>query len=876
MSEVRNLSLQEAGVEPPGSRRERRRREEGRLRTTPSRPSRDNSRDNRHTEDRERRRRPDDSEGEARPRREQSSTLRPEGDAGEDMRRQRSREGSRHRRQESSRTAARQIEHQSSLRSLISSSDVDSHEMEEEILRQIQEEGLLDGIDLENIDVSQEDQISERIAQAFRRRQREQARERDAARRADNSPVTRSTPSVPSVSSTPRETSVTQREPLHGDTLQPTTRRRNHSRSTSSNSPRSSAGNLEAHSSDEGRRRRRTTSTSRPGGPAPAAAVSIPPDATRPATRAQTDLSNRPRSSQSEATRPPVSLQSRSTTDPTTPRRVPPPLPPRTAPVEATIPATQPSIESSSRRSSGGVRVEAINIAPIELPSAEVQSPLSITRPEQVNDGPVELPLTPSRAAPPAAISVPVAVTSSSVQPQQSLGAQDNLTPAPLSPRHTSSPSERASALSSASRPTSSSSTGSRVRSPRFPEPSISCSRCSKPHIEYELHYNCYICSDGNWNICLDCFRRRAGCLYWFGFGKAAWARWDSLRASGDLKSNERPHMLTANRYIPPRIPEGGADGRRVLTTEDPQKRLQSGVFCASCLAWANECYWRCDSCNDDDWGFCNTCVNQGKCCTHSLLPLIYKPADDQALPLSPTHDQQTPSAATLLIGPGVVEYGPFKPLTFRVNCDICHYPIQPSYTRYHCFSCTSSSHPDRPPGDYDICTTCYSGLMSRKRISPENGSNGWRRCLQGHRMVIVGFDDSRGGQRRVIVQDLVGGLTLRETPSTSLDHAGLDLQQWSWADGKYMRLVTTNVAASAPTTSTGLKLTTTFPPDGGVGMKALAVWAWYPKEGEGVDELLFPRGAEVRECVDVNGDWYFGSYMGAKGLFPANHLRVV
>ncbi|EOD50257.1 putative ring finger domain-containing protein [Neofusicoccum parvum UCRNP2] len=78
----------------------------------------------------------------------------------------------------------RVVEHQSSLRSLLSASDFDSSEMEEEIMRQIREEGLLDGIDLENIDVSQEEEITERIAAAFRRRQRERERARPAARSA--------------------------------------------------------------------------------------------------------------------------------------------------------------------------------------------------------------------------------------------------------------------------------------------------------------------------------------------------------------------------------------------------------------------------------------------------------------------------------------------------------------------------------------------------------------------------------------------------------------------------------------------------------------------------------------------------------------------
>ncbi|KAF9637532.1 putative ring finger domain-containing protein [Lasiodiplodia theobromae] len=61
----------------------------------------------------------------------------------------------------------RVIEHQASLRSLLSTSDFDSQEMEEEIMRQIREDGLLDGIDLENIDASQEEEITERIAAAF-------------------------------------------------------------------------------------------------------------------------------------------------------------------------------------------------------------------------------------------------------------------------------------------------------------------------------------------------------------------------------------------------------------------------------------------------------------------------------------------------------------------------------------------------------------------------------------------------------------------------------------------------------------------------------------------------------------------------------------
>ena len=58
-----------------------------------------------------------------------------------------------------------------------SSSDVDSSKMQEDILREIRDEGILDGIDLDNLDVLQEDELSERIAEAYRRRHHLRARQ---------------------------------------------------------------------------------------------------------------------------------------------------------------------------------------------------------------------------------------------------------------------------------------------------------------------------------------------------------------------------------------------------------------------------------------------------------------------------------------------------------------------------------------------------------------------------------------------------------------------------------------------------------------------------------------------------------------------------
>ena len=71
------------------------------------------------------------------------------------------------------------LEHQSSIRSLLSASDLESAGMEEEIMRQIMEEGLLDGIDLNSLTPDQEEEITERIAGAVRRRRRRQRRRRE-------------------------------------------------------------------------------------------------------------------------------------------------------------------------------------------------------------------------------------------------------------------------------------------------------------------------------------------------------------------------------------------------------------------------------------------------------------------------------------------------------------------------------------------------------------------------------------------------------------------------------------------------------------------------------------------------------------------------
>jgi hypothetical protein len=786
MEQVRQISLSEVGVGSSSLAPRPARRRESRSADGRARRSRDSSRDGRTRYTSERSGRPGD---------ERERPRRSEPQAGE--RRDR-RSGSRRSEDSSDSRQQRTVEHQSSLRSLISSGDMSERDIEREIedfARQIQEEGLLDGLDLDNLDLSRNDELSRRITEAYRRRQRERTRH-DRTRRSN-------------ASGTPRQPEQASFESRHsgGESSRPQSRQRPHSRSTSATSAVSftedrsrppvsnSSTHLEVRTGE--RHRRRTGSSGRSSTtPVPAPA---PPEARVTTRRSQTDLLVRTQQGDSSSIRPLFS-EARSTSSPT-----------------VTM-STHHIVELPTGQ---------------ELPFASRVPPVSSLAPATPPMAPSELPGTPQmkRANRPADLAIVNSAASNPLASPTSPGQQ-------------------------------------RPRSQLYQEPSVTCSRCSKQHIEYQLHYNCKICANGEWNICLDCYRGGKGCLHWFGFGYGAWNKWEKANAAAN-GAIERPHMLTANRYLPPKITPGGADGRRTLTADDPVKRLESGSFCARCFTWANECYWRCDICNEGDWGFCNTCVNQGNSCTHPLLPLIYQPTSSHTPPASPRM-AHPPHAASVLTGPNVVNIGSFKPLTFATRCDICHDAIPSKHSRFHCLSCITALEPDAKPGEYEICTGCYMNLVSQKQISPENGHCGWRRCLKGHRMVVVAFQEFRGGLRRYIAKDLVGGRKLDAEAFESPEHKGQVLQKWTWieADKKMERIVTKDVAATAPTTPNSAHI---FPRDGGVGIRGTAKWSWYPNAD---DELLFPRGAEIRDIEEVSEEWFHGTYMGANGLFPAQYIR--
>ncbi|OQN97943.1 hypothetical protein B0A48_16247 [Cryoendolithus antarcticus] len=171
--------------------------------------------------------------------------------------------------------------------------------------------------------------------------------------------------------------------------------------------------------------------------------------------------------------------------------------------------------------------------------------------------------------------------------------------------------------------------------------------------------------------------------------------------------------------------------------------------------------------------------------------------------------------------------------LFVQQDCDVCHRGLSPDDTHFHCSTCND--------GDYDVCNECYHNLVAQGKISAANGTTGWRRCLKGHRMAVIGSQDAgHTGKQRVVVREPVGGWALKE------DEAELAAQQTS----------------------------PLVPPDGGVGMRCLALWNRFVGDGIG-DEISFPKNAEIREAERMNEDWFWGVYAGMKGLFPANHVRV-
>ncbi|KAL1964436.1 hypothetical protein VTN77DRAFT_6994 [Rasamsonia byssochlamydoides] len=715
--------------------------------------------------------------------------------------------------------AARRIEHQSSLRSLLSSSDMETT-AQEEIVRQIIDEGLLDGIDLDNLTQAQEEELSDRLAQIYLSRhpdrlnlQRRSSEHDDRARHGEHRRSRSQTIQSRSAAAAPTEQS--RHPPVSRPHLLEAT------------NPDAVRGHRR-RASDQENRRRRTS-------PTPTSQASASEATLRPAVRSSTDTtSQRPRPSPTgrPRTREPSNSISRHVTEP-----------------EGRI--------SEAWMGGGRDRAPAARQIVASPPSS---SPVLASPAERGSDPGVS-----------ADASIPTGNGAS------------------------------ASNHRSTSRPVSSRANRPRATSIRYLEPSIACDRCGRENIQYDLHKHCPRCQEGKYHLCLRCYRLGRGCLHWFGFGLSGQANFEKqLPPAGQLATTlEPPHTLRSQRY---RRPEEGrlrstSDGRQ-MTSDDPANRLEEGMFCDICQSLANDCFWQCSQCNEGEWGFCQRCVNQGRCCNHPLLPIRRAAADnDCATPATPAIS--TSLSASL----GSTDVSSYHVLSFSTKCDICAYPIPPSSTQFHCLECNE--------GDYDVCTNCYLKLVTSGKISKENGHNGWRRCLKGHRMIVVGFED----QRRVVVRDLVGGHTFKDdyarTHGSSTNSSGappatgvvaspeLGSGDWSWKEGQQIRRKrasrsrgvwpntnNTNPEVGSPTTLSPTTTTTAqgtmpamtrrlFPPDGGVGLVLCALWSYYP-EDDVSDELSFPRGAEITEAENINDEWYWGYYAGSTGLFPGAYGAVI
>lgn len=696
--------------------------------------------------------------------------------------------------------------HQSSLRSLLI--PYNSAEMKEDIMRQIVEEGLLDDIDWENIEAEQEDEISERIADAYRRRRRNRSRRRsgdfwrprDASvevERTAQAGETRQTISAQQQTTRPPDNSNAQ--PRAGNTRPPASRPHLLDAVDSHSRPRQ-----HRRSSSQGRDRGlRAENTSY---------------SSHAAARSATDLSERPRSrnARDEAPRR-ASHESRRSTDP-----------------------EGASISERWRRAAATPSVNE-SAGPVTLHGREPNA----------------------RAKTPPA----TRDTATGQTEHRSKAGQQHLQQHPTQP----------------------------------PPPSIvvSCDRCGRSNIEKSLHYSCHLCRPApeTFDLCLRCYRLGRGCLHWYGFGHTVWPRFERLAAPG----SEPPHVLRSQKYILP-----SQDGSEAAARErdsdrqvpgDGEMTLQTGVFCDICHTNANDCYWHCSHCNEGEWGFCHRCVNSAHHCTHPLLPLsLHPPPAPMTDSLQLPHQQQ-PEGPT-----SPTPQNELTTLSLPTTCNACTSLIPPTHTRLHCPTCSD--------GDYDICLPCYRTWSQTGRIAPHDGLHGWRRCLAGHRMLLVDFEIKEGGLAwRRVVEGVVGGWSLNDFASASVAAAasatrnqghgreGESEQQttsrktgWSWRatptgpvqfkfDHRRQFSLDPNQShhsnqeSNATTTLAHDKAAKANRATSSNDGKALALWSWIPAEGV-TDELAFPRGAVLEEVVDVNGDFGWGVYARGAGLFPCAYVR--
>ncbi|RMX97937.1 hypothetical protein D0867_12604 [Hortaea werneckii] len=619
-----------------------------------------------------------------------------------------------------------QLEHQSSLRSLLSASPIENHDVQQEILQSIYADGLLDGIDIDNLTTEQEEELTERIADAYRRRQR---RERSRHRERRRSPR-------PGTSGSDTQ-AMQQRLAATPAPLQPRSR-----------PPVSRPHLFEQTHLGTGTRHMRSSSATSQQGQRSASRTQRPSTIDR-ASRSATDLSERPSTDEAARARQRrPSSNARRTTDP-----------------------QDPQLRAHVSHVRAGSRTErSASSEAATAPAHPLEAVRQQGRPNN-NSSPSLVP-----PAPPTQQTIRPVTSAAAFAPEHIT----SVTPAPEPLSNLSSASEQPQAA-----------------------PAVTCTR----------------------TICTTTVRGVATAT-------SISASLATVKAEAATTGTDSATWLTS----------GGDDSLH-------RKAGPQGAFCDRCLAFTNTCYWYCHICLEGAWGFCNACVQTGQTCTHPLLPVAHLSTLQHHQP------HQDPSTVAFTQMPHL-RLDTYLLLPVLTDCDICHRPIPPNRTHFHCYVCSA--------GDYDICTECYYSLSATGKIGQGDGPGGWRRCLRGHRLAVVGYQDmpeasgAGGGQQRVVVRDLVGGRRHKEDDDGREGGRGSD------------------TAGAGGGSGAAAKLPPPPPPeDSSLGARCLALWSYFPPEGV-EDEVAFPKNAEVTEVEDMNGDWSIGVYAGKVGLFPSNHVRRI
>ena len=251
---------------------------------------------------------------------------------------------------------------------------------------------------------------------------------------------------------------------------------------------------FEAYPTGDGHRRRTSSEHRRQTSPAPTPANRASADTQTRAARSATDLSNTSQTVQNFRARP--TENTRRTSDHARQRSA----------------DSSPRIRSHSRQASASSNANMQN---------QMNSPRASERPTPLITQ--QGALTPTRNRP----------VDSLIPAEENTPNHERHTPYPMHDPNTTPADPSLGPLSS------------RLAANPYIETFVSCNRCGKANIAYDLHYNCAVCEKGRYNLCNRCYRLGKGCLRWYGFGRGAMHRYERQTPPGGYPPNHPlPHVL--------------------------------------------------------------------------------------------------------------------------------------------------------------------------------------------------------------------------------------------------------------------------------------------------------------------------------------------